>query len=92
MADHRVGMRYLGGWGGDFEGEVEATSISAQAVPLQGIIKKLRQRSMKDREKIFEKWKKNYSIISRGLLDDEDYNKFCTEDNYLNKIKRNLGL
>ncbi|MFC1517322.1 hypothetical protein ACFL5G_02070 [Candidatus Margulisiibacteriota bacterium] len=91
MADHKVGMRYLGGWGGDFESEIGPTAMPT-ALPLTTILKQLRKRSLKDRESIYRRWHKRYEELSEGLLSEEDHKKFLEEDRYMNRIKRNLGL
>lgn len=92
MTTHKVGMRYLGGWGGDFETELSSSALSSGAIALTEILKKLKKRSLKDREKIYKKWDKNYEIISQELIPEEDQEQFKKDDRYMKKIKRQLGL
>jgi len=92
MFDRRVGMRYLGGWGGDFDNyEVSTTSLPPAEV-LKEAVKKIRKKSLKDREKVFKKWKKHYDDIFKSLIPEDELQDVLAKDTYLSKLKNDLGL
>jgi hypothetical protein len=92
MSEQPVGMRYLGGWGGDFEAEVQTAALPAQAQVLEMFLKRLRLRALKDREYIYKRWQKRYETMTQTLFDESDLQQILQEDTYLKKVRRNLNL
>jgi len=92
MSEQPVGMRYLGGWGGDVEADVHIASTASQANILELLYKRLKLRAMKEREYIYKKWEKRFERTASALFDDEDKARILKEDTYMKKVRRNLNL
>lgn len=87
-----IGMRYLGGWGGDIEHEVQSSTAPAQAQVLDMIFKRLRQRTIKEKEYIFKRCKQKYDTITSTLFDETEREQLLANDTYLKKVRRDLEL
>ncbi len=92
MGEQPVGMRYLGGWGGDFETEAPVASVASQANVLDLLYKRLKLRAQKEREYIYKKWALRFDRVSTALFEEEDKKKILEKDGYLKKVRQNLNL
>ena len=86
-----IGMRYLGGWGGDFDSDVSSAQAS-QGQVFDMLVRRMRQRSRDERESVYKKWKQRYESMAQALFEDEDCQKMMQEDTYLKKVRKDLNL